>query len=746
MSGAASSISFPEHNKEVDYREGKLCISRAAVLNAGIPDDTVKWGTTKGSWQSIEDAKDGRRIWIIYDSIPEASRARIDAHYGNIQAWYWRNELMRQAQMLMDTDDLDYFKNPISHRRSEVYLTISQAQDLYRLCGYLRLAQAAYKTHGGIWRNRGKKAVADKLAGYKIPVPVVGSKAQKDEVVSWYEGSTAVKEDYMRLMAWVLSCIKDGHGKGGRLYGASAIRQWRGLDIKVQDWMRTGRLSLLPEYYGNDNSKKLGDNAAAREKAILRLKELYAHPDKYSFPIVQEIYLREAKANGWPEWSLSRIKSLLTAPDMNASIIPTRHGVNAARGVRETSFRRRAAAYADELWSVDGTTVQLYATDKKGKTLVKPWYVVIVVDMYSRAIVGWAAGATETKEVVQRALKHAVRRGGHAGRVIQYDRGAANMSAEVQDWIGRTGRLGLACQPYNGKAKPVENVIAQLEQGVLRHFANFVGGNITTKRLDSKANPDYLKQQLADGIIPTEEQVLSQLALGIEVYNNEFNKGWAATRIESYMTNVHDLRKPLSPVDVAALLWTHRKERVPYTKDGISFVVEKKKLFFEVESERGVNHYEWEKHHLGDRFTVKYDIEDLSQIHLYDDKDRWVVTANRKYEFSPVPKDRPEGEQAMIMKRLENRSRAISEALADAAAVRKHNREAGLEEPGFGLVHKDSMNRIEDETLKQILNMTGIPAKPAAANDADTDDAGRLDSLLRDDDFARRMLDAPDID
>jgi hypothetical protein len=510
-----------------------------------------------------------------------------------------------------------------------------------------------------------------------------------------------------------------------------------GLYRKVNAWRDWGRDSLISKKHDNDNAVKGGES---RKIMVGRILDLAASGHKASVQKIHDIYVSEAKERGWEILTRQRIDQLLRIPENEMLIYGHRHGVNAMREKFEPILKGKATEYADCIWSWDGTTVQLYM-DEAGK-ITKPYYRVSVTDAFSGAIIGEAFGETETAEVCIEALRMAVDFGGYLPKVIQMDGAIARMK-KVQKVLTSLSVLGIRAQPYNGKSKFVERVLGRKEQAVMRFYGNFVGGNATGKSLQAKANPDMIKRLKKDGGLPQDKQtVIYQDLLATVIYNNKLIKKHGQTPLERY-AELDDRRVRANDNVIAMAFWTVTQDTIQYNAKGIAMRLGDDTFEYVVESEKGVQCPDFYTNHCGQNFYVRFHVEDMSKVMLFTEDDRYVATANQKYEYSRIPL---KGEGAMVRQALDNRSKLIKEKVAEMKAISDDVRGAGLPELDFSLAHKDEINRaglgIELDRVDQMGVDSGkkyIGRRAAlGAAQAATDSESILEV---DDDFIKGLLD-----
>lgn len=461
------------------------------------------------------------------------------------------------------------------------------------------------------------------------------------------------------------------------------------------------------------------------KKVETRILNLYSSPLKPSVTKVTEIYNREAVDKGWPTLTYERIRQVLTTPANSQIVFLARHGKEAFRNKYERTVKRSRPSFADALWSLDGTTIQLYY-QKDGKVLSGLyWYAVI--DVRSNAIIGYAIGASETSVLVQTSLRDAVNFKGMMPHQLQYDNSSANKSKEATQLFNKLARVAFPTAPYSGKTKPIEAILGRFEQQVLRYYKNFKGGNITSKSINTAANPDLLKKLKDNNELPTLDYIIKQLKTAIHVHNNTVVKKYGKTPIEMYAV-AHEKRRELPYLTMVDIFWVERSRKVRYTKDGLQMEVDKEVYTYEVEARQGVEDMEFRKQYLGSSFEVRYDPGDLEYINLYVDGS-WIATARQKYEYAMAKADAVKGEGKLLKESWNERDEYIEGIYADIEA---NAQEDEGEIMSFQLAHKDALNRMEGEAQDELIFSTGRTTKRQKVRLYDIEEA---DGSLVDDNY-----------
>jgi len=473
------------------------------------------------------------------------------------------------------------------------------------------------------------------------------------------------------------------------------LTNWRSLRNKVVAFKSDGRASLLSKKTGNDNSKKVTD--VGRSFII----NSYASPLKPTVRDVAHLYNEYAIVKGWKALTEERVRQIVIEPDIAQAIALVRHGQTVARNMYERTIKRMKPTFADALWTLDGFTIQLrYQVAGKVQSDL---YCIGVMDVYSDRIVGYAVGTVENSMLVQQALRAAIRNTMMKPLQLQYDNSSANKSSEATELFGRMAKWAFPTAPYNGKSKPIENLIGRIEGHNMRHMANFKGGNITSHSLSIKANPEFLQSQ----DLPDMKTAIEQFMLIIDVHNNTVGKD-GKTPMERYHTP-NPLRRPMDYLAMVNAFWVERKDAVRYTKDGLIMEVNKERITYEVESERGVEDAAFRAEWLGTRFTVKYDPDDLEYISLWHE-DKHISEARQKWLAPMAIVDMEEGDRERINKSLAQREEYI---LRLQESIKEHHKKVDADkglptELNHYELHKDAYNRIEGKMIDDDISVAAM--------------------------------------
>ena len=142
------------------------------------------------------------------------------------------------------------------------------------------------------------------------------------------------------------------------------------------------------------------------------------------------------RRNGFPEVSKHTVDRLMRDEGMNGLIRGrmTRTTISGKDGKRAGDLLNRdfSASAPNRIWVTDFTYVPVYSGFV---------YVALVIDLYSRAIVGWETSTVKDTAFVEQCLKMALWRRKHSNRPV--NKGLLHHSDYAEEFVKpRTGSVG----------------------------------------------------------------------------------------------------------------------------------------------------------------------------------------------------------------------------------------------------------------------------------------------------------------
>ncbi len=285
---------------------GEYCLAVNAVANIIGSLDYV-WNALRRnregstSWVHYPDPLDKRKQWIVYKSLPELTKIRVDQHFGDIESAYWAEKFLERISHYVRHEDSAYFMRDIH---------VHDIPGKVRACAFLRMLACEdlrdkFTTDAEYYARAAKVAFEDPLNGLKINNP-------------------------------------------------------RSLHRKVIAFRHDGPAALIHGMVGNANRQKVTDLGRQFLLACYSspLKPTYRKVTK----LYNE---EASKREDWASLTEERVRQILQESEMTMVVNQNRHGVSASRNLNERTIKRRRPSRPDALWCLDGFTIQLRYRDGK---------------------------------------------------------------------------------------------------------------------------------------------------------------------------------------------------------------------------------------------------------------------------------------------------------------------------------------------------------------------------------------------
>lgn len=588
--------------------EQVLCVSVPELVESGVSQRTVLDGLLRqrtGLVYCWPHHKEGREVFVHFDGMAEKYRELVNRVIcGGVPAHLWvenrtAEKLNRKLEMVKRNLRMmvEVSAGDLTRLNDMQLFVPADVQRIARAAGWLRL-----------WRRMDVKT------------------ARK-------YGFTSVKEVQEELFKQCLNEQMQGFVRFPK-----PINNERVLDRKAREYEKEGLDCLVGGYFGNVNREKMNGQTHAI------LMQLAGEQVKYSFEDIGLMYNEQAPGLGLPKMTVSAIKQHLNMPKHKKVWYYMRHGKLVGNADMQPMIDREPVSKPDMLWSLDGTTMQLYykkrVKDGKGRekwSIKSDLYAYFVTDACTGAIIGYSVAFSESSGMVIEALQNTVDKWGYKPYQMNYDNSSANISATVKGLINNMSHVNFPCTPYSGRSKSVELVIGHFQQRELRKLKNFKGGNVTVKSVNSVANPELLKELAKDldftDKLPTEEQVLAEFDQAVEAWNGrgEARDAYGAfigkSKIERYAEE-REGRVKMNYFEKLSLFMVELKNQqhpfgeYEYRQKGIEVAIRGEKMKFIVpDNASSAMDFEFSREHLGHTFKVF--------VNLRADRPEWVELRDR---------------------------------------------------------------------------------------------------------------------
>lgn len=573
--------------------DNKPHLSFNATVNVlGVSEGYLKRalaGNRKGELKAWDHVKDGREVWINYESLKPAYQKLVQHQYGDPYEYCAATVI----QPLLKNNPADVAVLKSFTLPTGEGLPPEKKADYKKACQYLNL--------------------------------LANTSTRKIKSLGFPNAKTFYQA--------IISIIK--------AEGISLPGSYSKLRAKVRDYKKQGATCVISKKFGNDNSKKRTPEVEAW------LISRYAMPDRIDVELMAQEYELARAAKGWPQLSASAIKEFLHSPDTVQLWYMGRHGETAYKAKFGDRLTLQLPHYRDAMWCSDGTKLDLWYFDKNtpGNMAAKLNFYV-VIDVFSECILGWHADeAAESSDMIYRASKMALQHAEHKPYQWLYD-GQGGHKLMKQFFDNAVAGAHFASRPRSPQGKSVEQLFNRFQQQVLKKLWFSTGQSIKSRREDSHANMDFIKQH--KDRLPTKAQVLAMLPAIIQEWNQKEHHKHKQPRQELYRNSTNPQPVRLELWDHADLFWNTTREPVTYRQGGIQIQFGGEQYKFKVLGDDNLPDQEFLLKNISAKFFVKYDPEDLSQVMLYDKQMRYVATAQPVEKAARAIVDQQPGDRDRI--------------------------------------------------------------------------------------------------
>lgn len=561
---------------------GHIFLEVSELTTYGISRNTIDNACYRGSWESIPDERNGKKIWIKYDTLPSATKKKLPT----------RDELIARNSR----DEVKEMQQALS---KELVLEIAIHRAVVE--GYVPFMSHYVKDNvDSVAMELAKAAAVLKIAvdafheskGFKT-----GEIGKPDYVKSFLEGLKKYKSE-----------------RGGLIYAAWDNERY--FTYKVLGAAVTGVDGITEVVKqprkNNDNAMKI---TAWHRMALTRF---FAEPKKYTKKqcadlvnaLVKEMELEDLGIKILDEKTLIRFLDT----EIENTVYLWRYGQKKFNDRLGGYVIRENACAAGDLWVVDGTRWQMLVD--LGGNKYGFYDVVVVIDAYSRAIIGLAVGKNEDRWLLMKALAMSVKSTGYLPQWILFDNSSAVKNAESQQLLAKLEVSVRHSKVGNARDKVIERQFGVVQTTVMKLFDNYQGEGVLSKRKDAHPSPEHIKAVIAQAkklgkTIPTEAEAIKQTLQIAQIYNMQAD-GKGKKPLEKLKANVSALVRIAEPWEVPQLFWLERKETI--NNRLIRMKVKTEERVYRIWDNEVLRKYD------GKQVLVRYEeyVEEQDSIHVFD--------------------------------------------------------------------------------------------------------------------------------
>lgn len=432
----------------------------------------------------------------------------------------------------------------------------------------------------------------------------------------------------------------------------------RPLRNKFDRYIKESYSSLVHGGTGNANTEKLTPVA----KAWLLAR--WASPiEKLTMTQLWEEFNSLADERGWKAVDDQKtIRNYIYQPEIKEQWYGHRYGELKAKEKYGYQHSTKLPTMRDSLWYSDGTKLNLfYLEDGKIQTT----QVYEVMDAYSEVFLGYHVSKSEDFSAQFSAFKMAVQFSGHRPYECRYDNQGGHKKLQSGDFLTKLSHLSIRTQPYNGKSKTIENAFYRFQSSYLHKELGFTGQNITTKKLESKANLEYVLANKHN--LKSYDETVAAYVKRRNEWNHAPHPLTGRPRIKMYLESHNPKAPAIGFIEMVDLFWIQRDNTVMYTAYGLTITEKKRKYTYAKYDENRMPDMKWHRSNIDRKFVVKFDPEDMSTICVFKETPtglQYVTTLDEKITVHRG-KQEAEAHEASFLAQVNNANKAARIATRD---------------------------------------------------------------------------------
>ncbi len=290
---------------------------------------------------------------------------------------------------------------------------------------------------------------------------------------------------------------------------------------------------------------------------------------------------------------------------------------------------------SNDIWVCDNHTFDIFVDDGEA---VKPIRVYLTgfLDVRSRKMVGWYVTNNPNSQATLYALRRGIERYGIPKRILA-DNGREFLTHDIggrghrksADWGHEAPTILENMQiefrtalVQNARAKIIERAFREVKECFSRLFDGYTGGT-TAER------PERLKKtgKYAKNFTPIEDFVryVDKYIEGIFNYSKSDGIGMnGKIRNEVYAANL--VEKRVATREQLNLMLLRNSKPVTVQREGVALPLYDTKIFF--------NSAELLFHHIGKKVYFRFNPDDLKEVRVYDEQDRFLCLAQQQGKLS----------------------------------------------------------------------------------------------------------------
>ena len=346
-----------------------------------------------------------------------------------------------------------------------------------------------------------------------------------------------------------------------------------------------------------------------------------------------------------------------------AVVVYCRQGEKALKDKMLPFIRRKydeADFYSNDIWVCDNHTFDVFVNDGEHKKPVRV-YLTAFQDVRSRKFMGWYVTMNPCSDATLIALRRGIEKYGIPKQILSdngrefltfdiggrgFRKAAATTEHEAPTILDNLGIEFRTAMVRNARAKIIERAFRDVKEDFSRMFEGYTGGTIMER-------PERLKKTGKDAenftMLPEFVQFVDKYIEGI--FNKHKHNGVGMRERNPDQVYADCLvEKRVATTDQLNLMMLRNTRMQKVGREGVFLKLHGQKIPY--------NSQELNFYHFGEKVYLRYDPDNLQEVRVYDEQDRFLCTAAQVASLSYFAKKE---EVAAAMKEQRKYERTVKE-------------------------------------------------------------------------------------
>lgn len=407
----------------------------------------------------------------------------------------------------------------------------------------------------------------------------------------------------------------------------------RMLQRKDQAWREQGEAALIDRRGKHKNHKK-----AIPDEVFAVFTSYYLDESRKSVRRCMELtesYLRHENKDGLlPLASPQTFTREILRSIPPAALVLCREGMKACTDKMLLYLHRTYDDLAsNDIWVCDNHTFDVFINDGEHEKPIRV-YLTAFQDVRSRKFVGWYVTLNPSSAATLTALRRAVEKYGIPKRILSdngrefltFDIGgrgfrkSRKLSREEHEIPTIMQNLGIeftTAMVKNARAKIIERAFLDVKNGFSKMFEGYTGGTIAER-------PERLKKTGKDAdnftLLPEFITYVDKYIEGIFNKHKHYGIGMDGRTPDQVYAECL-MERTVATTEQLNLMMLRNTRMQKVTRDGVYITLCGQKVPF--------NSGELNFYHINRKVYVRYDPDDLQEVRVYDEQDRFLCTAQQ---------------------------------------------------------------------------------------------------------------------